>query len=274
MDHYQTLGVAKDATPDEIKKAYRKLASQHHPDKGGDTATFQSIQAAYDVLSDPNKRKEYDNPARPFQFQDFGQQQGGFSFNVNGFDVGDIFGQMFGQQFGQRPHPHQTRQQVFRTSINITLEQAYNGGQHAIQLQTPTGNKTIQLDIPKGVHNGGQVRINEVIENATLLVEFRIEKHLKFDRMGDDLVSNFPISVLDLIVGTTTEFKTLGGKTLEVNIKPKTQPYMQLKLAGHGMPIYGTPNYFGDQILLLKPYIPDTIDSAIIDSIMKTKSKD
>jgi DnaJ-class molecular chaperone len=89
--------------------------------------------------------------------------------------------------------------------------------------------------------------------------------------MGDDLVSNYQISVLDLIVGTTFEFTTLGGKTLQVAVKPKTQPYMQLKLSGHGMPIYGTPNHFGDQIILLKPYIPDIIDSTIIDSIVKSK---
>jgi DnaJ-class molecular chaperone len=77
--------------------------------------------------------------------------------------------------------------------------------------------------------------------------------------------------VLDLIVGTTFEFTTLGKKTLEVTVKPRTQPHMQLKLVGHGMPIYGHPNQYGDQIILLKPFIPDTIDMSIIDSITKSK---
>ena len=75
MDHYATLGVAKNATPDDIKKAYRKLASKHHPDKGGDTATFQKIEEAYRILSDPQQRQQYDNPMP----QNFGQ-----SFNFNG----------------------------------------------------------------------------------------------------------------------------------------------------------------------------------------------
>jgi curved DNA-binding protein len=263
MDHYQTLGVAKTATQDEIKKAYRKLASQHHPDKGGDTAMFQKVEEAYRILSDPNSRQQYDNP-RP----QFGGQPGGFSFHSNGFDFEDIFGQMFGQQ----RHPHQPRQQVFRTSIDITLDQAFTGGKHQIQLQTQTGNKTLEIDIPKGCEHGSQVRINEVIDNATLMIEFRIRKHLKFDRIGNDLVCNQPISVLDLIAGATLEFTTLGGKTLEINVKPRTQPNSQLKLSGYGMPIYGSPNVFGDQILLLKPFIPDTIDQSIIDSIVNFKT--
>lgn len=270
MDHYQTLGVAKNATPDEIKKAYRKLASKHHPDKGGDTATFQKLEEAYRILSDPQKRQEYDNPAP--QFQNFGQGvPPGFGFNVNGFDMHDLFGSMF----GQRPHPHASnpRQQVYRTSIVISLDQAYFGGEHHMQLQTPTGNKMIKIDIPRGAEDGSQVRINNVIDNASLMVEFRIQKHLRFDRIGKDLISNHSISVLDLIVGTSFEFTTLGGKTLEVTVKPKTQPHVQLRLSGQGMPIYGSPNVYGDQILLLKPFIPDIIDTSIIDSIVQSKTK-
>ena len=107
-DHYATLGVAKTATADEIKRAYRRLASQHHPDKGGDTAQFQKIEEAYRVLSDPAQRQRYDNPQPNF---------GGFSFQ-QGQNLHDIFGQMFGQNspFGsQRPKSH------IRMTIWITL---------------------------------------------------------------------------------------------------------------------------------------------------------
>lgn len=266
MDYYQTLGVAKTATPDEIKKAYRKLASQHHPDKGGDTAMFQKIEEAYRILSDPQKRQEYDNPAKHFNFQDFGSEfPGGFHFNVNGFE--DFFGHMFNQQ----RQAQQPRQQIFRTSINVTLEQAYFGGEHHMQLQTPVGNRMVKIEIPKGIQNGGQVRLEGIIDGASLLVEFRIYKHLKFDRVGNDLVCNHSISVLDLVVGSTFEFTTLGGTTLEVKIKPRTQPNTQLKISGKGMPIIGTPVY-GDQIILLKPYIPDNIDQSIIDSIVQSRN--
>lgn len=270
MDHYSTLGVAKNATPDEIKKAYRKLASQHHPDKGGDTATFQKIQSAYDTLADPTKRQQYDNPM-PQGFH-HGPPQG---FGPGGLPPGfeHIFGQMFGaggnpfdpfgNQRNQRP-----QSQVLRTVLNITLEQAFFGEEMAVKLQTPTNIHGVKINVPKGVQNGTQLRIDNAIDNASLLVEFRIAPHLKFDRQGNDLISNHPISVLDLIVGTNFEFTTLSGKVLSVTVKPKTQPYMQLKLSGQGMPILNT-NACGDQIILIKPFIPDTIDEEISNVILK-----
>ena len=100
MDYYKTLGVNRNASPDEIKKAYRKMAAQHHPDKGGDTATFQKIQEAYDTLSDPQKKHQFDNP-NPFGNMNFHNQGGtpfGFQFHQQSFNINDIFGQMFGQQ--------------------------------------------------------------------------------------------------------------------------------------------------------------------------------
>ena len=241
MDHYSTLGVGKNATPDDIKKAYRKLASKHHPDKGGDTATFQKIQTAYDTLVDPNKRQQYENPM-PQGFP----QQGGMP---PGFE--NIFSQMFGggnpfDPFAQ--HRQQPQQQVFRTTINISLEQAYYGGEQILKLQTPTTVHAITIQIPKGIQNGNQMRIDKVMDGASLVVDFKVENHLKYDRQGNDLICNHPISVLDLIIGTSFEFVTLSGKTLEVTVKPKTQPYIQLKLAGQGMPIHNTTRY-GDQII-------------------------
>jgi DnaJ-class molecular chaperone len=264
MEHYQTLGIAKNATPDEIKKAYRKLASQHHPDKGGDTATFQKIQVAYDVLSDPEKRRQYDNPmsqGNPFG----GGQTGGFHFNMNGFSMDDIFGQMF------RQHQQQPQQQVYRTTVWINLEQVYNGGEQVLKLQTHNKAHMIKIDVPKGIPDGGQIRYENMVDGAPLMVEFRIHNHLKYERRMNDLYCNHPISVLDLIVGTSFEFVTLGGKTLEVTIPPKTQPHMHVKLGGHGLPINGT-NAYGDQILLLKPFIPTTIDDRITDSILQSRT--
>jgi DnaJ-class molecular chaperone len=264
MDHYQILGVGKTATPEEIKHAYRKLASKHHPDKGGDTAMFQKIQTAYDTLNDPNKRVEYDNPHRGFN----AQPGAGSHFNFGG-DFNDLFSNMFGQMHGRQ---QQRAPQVFRTSIGVTLQQAYLGDQPTLQLQTPTGIQTVKIQVPKGVHNGNNFKLDGIIEGASLMVEFRIAKDLTFDRQGDDLICNHPISVLDLIVGNSFEFTTISGKTLEVTIKPKTQPFSQLKMAGQGMPIYNTDKY-GDQIILLKPYIPDNIDQSIIDSINLIKDQ-
>jgi len=161
---------------------------------------------------------------------------------------------------------------VFRTVVVTTLDQVFNGGEQVLKLQTPNGNNVVKIDIPKGIQDGNQVRYENVIDGASLMVEFRVTPHLKYERRLNDLYCNQQVSVLDLIVGTTFEFTTLGGKTLEVTVPPKTQPFMQLKLGGHGMPIQGTHAY-GDQIILLKPFIPDIIDERITNSILQSKAK-
>jgi DnaJ-class molecular chaperone len=116
------------------------------------------------------------------------------------------------------------------------------------------------------------MRYENVIPQSILLVEFHVQNHLKYERRGNDLYCNHTVSVLDLIVGTEFEFNTLAGKTLLVKIPPRTQPHMHLKIAGEGMPIVNS-NLFGDQIILIKPVLPDIIDSEITDSIMRSKSK-
>lgn len=262
-DHYQTLGVAKNASPDDIKKAYRKLASQHHPDKGGDTAKFQEIQTAYDTLSDPQKRQQHDSPMP--QGNPFGPS--GFNFNFNGTDFNDIFGQVFQQHQRQQNQP-----QSFRTSVHITLEQSYSGGAMPLKLQTHNQVHAVNIDIPKSITDGGQVKYDNLIPGGSLIVEFRVQPHLKFERRGMDLVCNQSVSILDLIVGGSFEFTTISRRTLEVRIPPKTQPYMNLKIAGEGMPVTGS-TIFGDQIILIKPFVPDMIDDEITQSILRSKSK-
>jgi len=258
MDHYQTLGVAKNATPDEVKKAYRKLASQHHPDKGGDTNTFQQIQTAYDTLSDPIKRQQYDNPT-------IHPGTHGFHFNFNGQNIHDIFEQFGGMHniFRQNHGP-----QTFRTRVQVTLIEAYYGLKKTLQLQTNNGPFVANIDIPKGVNNGQQIRYENIIPNAHLLIEFIVAPDLTFDRQGNDLYINLPINIFDLVIGKKVFVKTIDKKDIEVHIRPLTQPYMQLKLVGKGMPIFNS-NMYGDQILLLKPFIPDNIHEEITDILHK-----
>lgn len=250
MDHYSTLGISRNATDEEIKKAYRKLAMKHHPDKGGDTSKFQQIQTAYETLSDASKRQQYDNPAPQFSFS-----TGGFNFN-------DIFAQAFGQH-----HTRQEHKQVFRTRVTVTLQAAYYGEEQLLQLGTPSGMKTITVKVPPGVNSGDQIRYENVIHEGSLIIEFVVLSDLKFDRQGPTLYSNQPISVLDLIVGTKIEFTAINGKVLQVVIPPGTQPSQQVKISGYGMPIGN--NQFGDQILLLKPFIPATIHNEILESIKR-----
>lgn len=261
MDHYKVLGVSKGASQDEIKSAYRKLASKNHPDKGGDTAEFQKIQTAYDTLGDPNKRVEYDNP-RP---QYTGGFPGGFNFGAGGNPFEDMMSQILRQRTSQ------PQQQLFRTTIWTTLDQVYSGAEQILQLQTPTGVHSVRVAVPKGIPDGGQVRLENIIEGASLIAEFRTHPHLKFTRQGHDLVCNHQISVLDLIVGTTFEFTSISGKTLEVTIPPKTQPFHLMKISGYGMPVTNSPA-FGDQIILLKPFVPDNIPSDVIEAIKSNRT--
>jgi len=256
MDYYTVLGIDKTASSQDIKKAYRKLASQNHPDKGGDKEKFQKIQEAYAVLSDENKRAQYDNP-----------QPQGFNFNFGGGDdINDIFSQIFGQRRGN-PFNQQQQNPVFRTRVQVSLNEAYNGGEKMLQMQTPNGTKVIKINIPKGVQSGDRTKYDNVIDSSTLLIEFIVTPDVRFDRKGFDLYSNLPVSVLDLITGTKIKFTTISEKSLEVNIKPQTQPHTQLKMANQGMP--KPDGSFGDQILLIKPYIPANIDNEIIEVLTK-----
>jgi DnaJ-class molecular chaperone len=252
MDYYSILDIPKTASHDEIKKAYRKLAMKHHPDRnGGDDTQFKKIQEAYNVLIDPNKKQQYDNP--------FSNQQQ-FGFNMGNEDFDNIFSQFF----GKRPHAH-NQKQTFRTSVTVSLVDAFKGSSHVLQLSTPIGNKVINISVPPGIETGDSIRYDNIIENAILLVQFVVLPDLRFDRRASDLYSNHSISVLDLIVGTKFKFVTIDQRTLEIRVTPKTQPHMQLKIPKAGMP--DKKGGYGDQIILLQPFMPDNISQEIIDTI-------
>jgi len=151
--HYETLGVNESATQDEIKKAYRKQASQHHPDKGGDTAKFQEIEAAYRTLSDPAQREQYDHAQR---------NPGGFRFNVNGADgippeMAEIFRNFgFGSGWEHFGKQHQARRnRDMRIDIAIQLSETLEEQVRTVSVQTSNGQReTVQVRIPRGVTHG------------------------------------------------------------------------------------------------------------------------
>lgn len=256
MDHYQTLGVSKNATPDEIKKAYRKLASQHHPDKGGETAMFQKIEEAYRVLSDPKQRQQYDSPHPQFR-----GHPGGFE----GFDINEIFGHFFRQHAAHQPRPETT----YRTFVPLTLEQIHKGGEHVLQLMINGKQEVVKIEIPDNADNGVSYRYG-IRENTTLLVEFRVVTHPKFEKRGYDLYSTQEVDILDFITGTSFQFVNIGEKTFEVTVKPKTIPGTLIKLAGQGL---RKGAGFGDQYILLKPYYSDKITDAVINRVNELKKE-
>ena len=263
MDHYSTLGVNKDATPDDIERAFRKLASQHHPDKGGDTQKFQEIQAAYDVLSDAEKRRKYDNPAADWAGAG---HPGGFSFNFGGGGPqfnSDFFNAMFGQGFGQQP-----RQSHVRVAVWTSLEDVARGSTKMVALNTQAGNNTVEIAIPKGIFDGDSVQYSGIAPGGhDLIVQYRIHQHPKFQRIDNKLQLTQTIPVWDLLVGCDLEIDGLLGNRFSMRVPARTQSGTQMRVRGQGMPQRSGPA--GDLYVKLNALIPEKIAPEIIAAIQQ-----
>jgi len=258
MDHYKTLGVNSTADPAEIKKAYRKLASQHHPDKGGDTAKFQQIQTAYDVLSDTNKRAEYDNP-RP-QFGNFGQHPHPSSQHFDFETIFDVFGTKF----------HQSRQRqaaISRVNFTISLLNVVTGGKRTIGLG---GRITIEIDLPKGINNGDSVQYRGIAPGGgDLIITFRVREDPNWQRDGANLYTEHVVNVWDLILGSESVVKDLLGQSITILIPKGTQPGDRLRLRGKGLP--GKIGV-GDIIVQIQASIPVDIPEDLLNMIEQKRT--
>jgi curved DNA-binding protein len=258
-DHYATLGVARTATADEIKRAFRKLASQHHPDKGGDTARFQQIQAAYDVLGDPAKRQAYDNP-QP-QFQGF---PNGFGAQ---FNMGDIFSQMFGQHMAGSAAQHPRRNHM-RMSLWITLRDVVLGGQRQVALGSAQGQSTIEIDIPRGINDGDMVQYQGIAPGGQdLVIEFRVQPNPQFRRDELNLTTEHRVEVWDMILGGEIEVVNIEGIKLVVTIPPLTANGTTLRLRGHG--IVDRRGNQGDLFVKLQARLPESIAPELVEAIQQ-----
>jgi curved DNA-binding protein len=257
---YQTLGVNRDATADEIKRAYRKLASKHHPDRGGDTQTFQEIQTAYDTLSDPQRRAAYDNPG-------FGGFGGGFRADAP-FDFQTIF-DIFGTRFQHPGQQQQQRRQQARMSLWITLRDVAQGGRRTISVGTPQGTHAVEIEIPPGIDNGDSVQYPGIGPGGIdLIVSYRIHPDARFERQGLNLFTDHLVNVWQLITGGTTQIKDVLGNTLELSIPARTQPGTTVRLRGRGLK--NNVGTTGDMLVQLQARIPDTIDPELLSLIEKT----
>ena len=259
-DYYQTLGVDRNAAPDAIKKAYRKLASQHHPDKGGDKAKFQEIQSAYDTLSDPQKRALHDNPRPQFNNMNMGGQ--GFDFQT----IFDVFGARF-------QHPgHQRMQQQARMSLWITLPDVAVAGKKTISVGTQQGTMTVEIEIPVGINDGDTVQYSGIGPNGMdLLITFRIHPSPQWERHGFNLITEHVINIWDLIVGAEIQLRDILGNTLSLTVPPGTQPGTTFRLRGRGLAQRG--GEFGDLLVRVQATIPKDIPKNIIDAIQQSRGQ-
>lgn len=264
-DFYETLGVPRTASSEEIKRAYRKMASQHHPDRGGDTQKFQKIQAAYDVLGDDQKRAQYDQP-QP-QFHGFPGGGGGFHFNMN---VNDIFSSMFGQGF---PPGFGPRQQHFvRMSLWIQLADVAQGGKRPISVATPQGTNTVEIEIPVGVADGESVQYQGIAPGGNdLVIQFRIHPDPHWERQDLHLITEKAVNIWDLILGADIVVKNILGNDVTVKVPPRTQPRSVLRLRGQGLK--NRQGQTGDILLRVNAGVPEHIAPELIDAIKNYRNK-
>jgi curved DNA-binding protein len=260
QNHYQTLGVNKDANADEIKRAYRRLASQHHPDKGGDVKKFQEIEQAYRTLSDPQARAQYDNPG--FQGQRFGHP------GAQGFDFQSIF-DVFGARFH---HPHQQRTQQARMSLWVTLVDVAQAGKKTISVGTQQGTMTVEIEIPRGIDDGDTVQYPGIGPGGMdLVITFRIHPNPQWARQGLHLTTDYNMSVWDLILGTEIQVRDILGSTLSLTVPPRTQPGTTFRLRNRGLSPRSGPS--GDLFVRVQAIIPADIPESVLDAIRQTRDQ-
>jgi DnaJ-class molecular chaperone len=252
-DHYAILGVAKTATPDEIKRAFRKLASKNHPDKGGDTRKFQEVQSAYDTLGDAAKRQAYDNP--PPQFTGF----------PGGVHVNDIFAQMFGGAGFPGQHP---RRNHVRMTLWITLLDVARGGSRPVAIGSAQGQQTAEIEIPLGINDGDNVQYGGIAPGGQdLVVEFRIHANPVFQRAGLNLTCEHRVSIWDMILGGETEIKTIENDALVISVPPQCPNGTTLRLKQRGL--RDRSNNRGDLMVRVTAEIPRTIAPELVAAIQQ-----
>jgi DnaJ-class molecular chaperone len=282
-DYYKILGVERNASEDDIRKAYRKLAMQYHPDRNPNDKQaeerFKEINEAYQALSDPKKRQHYDQLGSDysqwqqrgapgdFNWDQYGGFPGGVRVEYNG-DIDDLFGgaggfsdffrTIFGREAaggaagpGMRTRARQ-QPQGYQQELEITLEEAYNGTTRLLQ----SDGKQKQVRIPAGVRTGSKVRVTGAGPNGLdLYLIIDVKEDPRFERRGNDLHTTATVNVFTAILGGEAEVETLSGK-IKLNVPAGTQPEQVFRLAGRGMPSVKNKNEKGDLYVRLKVQIP------------------
>lgn len=270
-DYYEVLGVAKNASQDDIKKAFKKAALKYHPDReGGDEKKFKEAGEAYEVLSDEKKRTAYDQfghsagasnaggpGANPFAGGGFGFDGVQFDFSGAG-GFGDIFSEIFG---GMRNRPRDVQ-----VALAIDFDEAVAGTTRELNLRVmdrTTGERkgeTVKVKIPAGIDNGQSIRMAGKGEygqggmRGDLYIDIHVREPKGFERRGASLISRVKIDMVDATLGAQIDVKTLEGE-VTIKIPAGTQPGKILKLTGKGMPVPGTHRH-GDHLVEVMVEIP------------------
>jgi DnaJ-class molecular chaperone len=270
MTYYATLGVGENATADEIKRAYRKLASQHHPDKGGDTAKFQEIQTAYDTLADSDRRQRYDME----------RQGGGMNFQFhNGMhgnlhDIFRNFGFPGADPFAQMRQPQPRRNKDLRVELAIPLVDTLTEITKTISVQTTNGHReVVEVKLPRGVTNGTNIKYSGLGDNlfntlprGDLYVQIAVHGSENFMVHGIDLHSKISVNCLAAIVGGTAIITGLDNREFELTIPAGVQPNTKFRIANQGLFQMNTLHR-GDLYVELQLYVPQNLTAEQLQTI-------
>ncbi|GAB3898356.1 J domain-containing protein [Larkinella knui] len=273
IDYYQILGIDKSASTDDVKKAYRKLARKYHPDLNPNdkeaNAKFQQINEANEVLSDPDKRKKYDQYGEEWrhadQFEQARQAQqsansGGQRFSGDAFS-GTDFSEFFESFFGEQPRSgRQTpfRGQDYTSELHIDLREAYQTHQHTLSVN----GKNIRITVPAGIASGQVIKLKgqggpgaNGGPAGDLFITFVIAEDPVFKRVNDDLYMTVELDLYTAVLGGDLTIDTLSGK-IKLKVSPETQNGTKVRLKGKGFPVYKQDGKFGDLYVTYSIKIP------------------
>ena len=269
-DFYAVLGVSKTATPDEIKKKYRQLARELHPDKTkGDAKLeekFKAVSEAYDILSDQKKRAEYDDARAAFASGGFrgpmggGQQyQGDFNDIFGGGNPQDIFANLFG---GARRGPRKGPD--LQTEASITFKESVYGTTLELRLSGDHGPQNISARVPAGVHDGAKIRVkgkggSGEAGPGDLFILLHVKPHPVFSRKQENLTLTLPVTITEAALGADIKVPTLDGTEVTVRIAPGTPTGRVLRIKGRGV-TKGTVT--GDLLVTVEVQVPRNTDGA------------
>lgn len=288
-DHYTILGVSETASEEEIKRSFRKLAMQHHPDKNpGDKQAeeqFKRINEAYGILGDRNKRAEYDH-LRKHGGARHGWEQHGFhfDFNANGFtNIDDMIRQFFNQNgFGPDPfgfnNPRKNRD--LQMTVEISLEEAFNGKDMPIKFNNGNHETNIAVKIPRGVENGVRMRFQgygdrsiQGIPPGDLYITIIVQPSPVFHRDGPHLHTEIKIDAFEAMIGISKEMRCIDGGNINITIPPGTQPGTVLRIKERGMPLRQNQSHRGDLMVAISVNIPKDLSDSHQSEIRRILSE-
>ena len=277
-DHYQTLGVQPNASADELKKAYRKLANKHHPDKGGDQNTFKDISVAYDTLSDPNKRAEYDQMRMGGPQVRFHTGNGGFEHFQDIFGGGfDPFGHRSNPFFGQRV----PRNRDLNIQCQVTLLDSFVGKQLEANYTLPSGKpQTVVINIPPGVEHGATIRYpglgDDTVPNAprgNLNVTIIVLPDPNYQRVNDDLYTTVHISPIEAMIGCRKKVKSINGLEMDLDIRPGVESGTEFASNGHGFNNAHHQGFKGRLVTVVNIRAPAITDPTLVAQLKELNDK-